>query len=255
MKGIKGKVIAIASSKGGVGKTIFATNLAGVYQHLKMKTLIIDMDLSCGGVNVMLNVDSDKTIYNLADDILNNRFKEAKNYVYHYSDYVDILSSCKDPRQGNKIDIKLIEQIISVYKNNYDVVILDTNHVPTNYTLESLDLADAILFMITDNPLDLKNSASLINILKDIKETGVYVVLNNSIKNGKEYFSKFDIKSIIQHNIDYILPSSMYVNNINKFLMDGKILVLNNNLKFNNKKDQELLIRIASDMVGETNEK
>lgn len=255
MKGIKGKVIAVASSKGGVGKTIFATNLAGVYQYLKKKTLIVDMDLSCGGVNVMLNVDSDKTIYNLADDILNNRFKEAGNYVYHYSEYIDILPSCRDPRQGNKIDIKLIEQIISVYKNNYDVVILDTNHVPTNYTLESLDLADSILFMITDNPLDLKNSASLISILKDIKETGVYVVLNNSIKTGKEYFSKFDIKSIIQHNIDYILPSSMYVNNINKFLMEGKILVLNNSLKFNNKKDQELLVRIANDMVGETNEK
>ena len=37
MKGIKGKVVAIASSKGGVGKTIFATNLAGVYHYLGKK--------------------------------------------------------------------------------------------------------------------------------------------------------------------------------------------------------------------------
>ena len=251
---IKGKVIAVASGKGGVGKTIFATNLAGVYHHLKMKVLLIDMDLSCGGVNVMLNVDSDKTIYNLADDILNNRFKEAGNYVYHYSEYVDILPSCKDPRQGSKIDLKLIEQIISVYKNNYDVVILDTNHVPTTYTLEALDLADNILFMITDNPLDLKNSASLIAILKDIKKEGVHVVLNNSIKDSKNYFSKFDIKSVIHENIDYILPSSLYINNINKYLMDGKILVLNSSLKFNNKSDKDLYIKIANDMVGDKNE-
>ena len=255
MKRIKGKVIAVASSKGGVGKTIFATNLAGVYHHLKMKTLLIDMDLSCGGVNIMLNVSSDNTIYNLADDILNNRFKEAGSYVYHYSDYIDILPSCKDPRQGNKIDLKLIEQIISVYKNSYDVVILDTNHVPTNYTLQALDIADEILFMITDNPLDLKNSASLINILDDIKESGVHIVLNNSINTYKNYFSKFDIKSIIHHNIDYILPSTMYIPNINKYLMEGKILVLNEYLRFNNKSDKELLIRIASDMVGEKNEK
>ena len=255
MKGIKGKVIAITSSKGGVGKTIFATNLAGVYHYLKLKTLIIDMDLSCGGVNVMLNTKENKTIYNLADDILNNRFKESESYVYHYSEYIDVLPSCKDPRQGNKIDLKLIEQIISVYKNNYDVVILDTNHVPTPYTLASLDLADSIIFMITDNPLDLKNSASLLNILKDIKEENVYVLLNNSIKTGKNYFSKFDIKSVIHHNIDYILPSSMYINNINKYLLEGKILVLNNNLKFNNKKDQDLLIKIATNLVGDDNEK
>ena len=251
----KGKVIAIASGKGGVGKTIFATNLAGVYHHLKKKVLLIDMDLSCGGVNVMLNVTNDKTIYNLADDILNNRFKEAGDYVCHYSEYVDILPSCKDPRQGSKIDLKLIEQIISVYKNSYDVVILDTNHVPTSYTLEALDLADNILFMITDNPLDLKNSASLISILKDIKEEGVYVVLNNSIKDGKNYFSKFDMKSVIHENIDYILPNTLHINNINKYLMEGKILVLNSNLKFNNKNDKDLYIKIANDMVGDKHEK
>ena len=253
MKGIKGKVVAVASSKGGVGKTIFATNIAGVCQHLKKKTLLIDMDLSSGGLNVMLNLTNAKTIYNLADDILNNRFKEAGDYVYHYSEFIDILPSCKDPRQGSKIDIKLIEQIITVYKNNYDVVILDTTHIPTAYTLTALDLSDEILFMITDNPLDLKNSSSMLTILKEIKEGRVKVVLNNSYRNEKTYFSKFDIRSIIKCNIDYVLPSTMFVPNINKFLMEGKILVLNDHLSFNNKNDRELLIKIAETIVGEDN--
>ncbi len=255
MKGIKGKVIVVTSGKGGVGKTIFATNLAGVYHHLKKKTLLIDMDLSSGGVNVLLNLDNAKTIYNLADDILNNRFKEANDYVYHYSDYVDILPSCKDPRQASKIDVKLIEQIITVYKNSYDVVIIDTTHIPTSYTLTSLDLADKILFLVTDNPLDLKNSSSMLTILKDIKEDNIKVILNNSYKTEKNYFSKFDIKSVIKHNIDYILPSTMYITDINKYLMDGKILVLNNHLSFKNKKDRDLLINIANKMVGDVDEK
>ena len=255
MNVLKGKVIAVASSKGGVGKTIFATNLAGVYDHLKKKTLLIDMDLSSGGVNVLLNLTNAKTIYNLADDILNNRFKEAGDYVYHYSEYIDILSSCKDPRQGSKIDIKLLEQIITVYKNNYDVVILDTTHIPTSYTLTALDLADEVLYMITDNLLDLKNSSSMLTILKEIKDNKVKVILNNSCSLEKNYFSKFDIRSIIKYNIDYVLPNTMYVPNINKFLMEGKILVLNNHLSFKNSKDRELLIKIAERIVGDDNEK
>ena len=255
MKGIKGKVIAITSGKGGVGKTIFATNLAGVYHHLKKKVLLIDMDLSSGGVNVLLNITNSKTIYNLADDILNNRFKDANDYVYHYSEYVDVLSSCKDPRQSSKIDIKLLEQIVMIYKNNYDVVILDTTHVPTSYTLTSLDLADKVLFMITDNLLDLKNSSNMISILKEIKEDNLKVILNNSCCIEKNYFSKFDVKNIIKHNIDYILPVSMYISNINKSLMEGMILVLNGNLSFKNKNDRDLLVNIAKNMVGDEHEK
>ena len=255
MKGMKGKVVAITSGKGGVGKTIFATNLLGIYHFLKKKVLLVDIDLSSGGVSVLLNIGNNKTIYNLADDILNNRYKDSREYVFHYSEYIDVLPSCKDPRQGSRIDLKIIEQIISIYKNNYDVVILDTTHIPTAYTLEALDLADSILFIITDNILDLKNSSSFLSILSSVKEENVKVVLNNSVNTNKSYFSKFDIKNIIKHNIDYILPSSMYINNINKYLVDGKVLVLNKNLSFKNKNDSDLLIKIARDMVGDNNEK
>lgn len=250
MKGIKGKVVSITSGKGGVGKTIFITNLAGVYHHLKKHVLLIDMDLSCGGIGVALNLNNSKTIYNMADDILNNRFKDTNDYVTHYSEYIDILPSCRDPRQGNRIDLKLIEQIISLYKGNYDVILIDTTHIPTSYTLETLDLADEVIFMITDNIQDLKNSSNFLTILNEVKEK-VYVLLNNSNSSEKNYFSKFDIKNIIKHNIDYVLPKSMYIHNINKYLMDGKILVLNKELTFKNKSDSELLIKIAKDMVGE----
>lgn len=251
MKDYKGKIISITSSKGGVGKTIFATNLAGVYDYLKRKVLLIDMDLSCGGISVLLNLDKTKTIYNLNDDIINNRFSEAENYVYHYSEYVDIIPSCRDPRQGNKIDSKVLEQIISVYKYYYDVLLIDTTHVPVEATLTALELSDKVLFMITDNPLDLKNSASMLAILKDYNKENVKVILNNAYRNEKKYFSKFDIKSVIKHNIDYILPESFFIPNINKYIMEGDILVLNKKLAFKNIKDKELLIKIANDMEGE----
>ncbi len=251
----KGKIITVFSGKGGIGKTIFATNLAGVYSSLKYKTLLIDFDLTSGGISVLLNLPKSKTIYNLADDILNNRFKENTEYVYHYDECVDVIPACKDPREGNRIDSKILEQILAIYKNHYDIIILDTNHIPNNASLTAIDKADTVLFMITDNPLDLKNATNLLTILKRNDEEKIKVVLNNSLNCEKNYFSQFDIKSVLGHNIDYILPASMYIKNINKFIMEGKILVLNNKLSFKSDKDRVLLLKIAKALVGDAHEK
>ena len=71
----RGKTLCIASAKGGVGKTFITTNLAGIFAQLDKKVLILDFDLSNGGIGVSLNTPFDKNIYNFIDDYNNNRFK------------------------------------------------------------------------------------------------------------------------------------------------------------------------------------
>lgn len=249
----KGMIITINSGKGGVGKTVFSTIIAGVFSYLKKKVLLIDMDLSSGGISVILDLPKGKTIYNLFDDIINNRYKDEDGYVYKYDDYISVLPACKDPREASKIDSKVLEQIINIYKNHYDYIIIDTTHIPGKDTLVALDIADVILYLIGDNPQDIKNTANLLSILKDSNKNNIKVILNNSYKEEKNYFSKYDIKSVIEHNIDYILPSSLYIKNINRFLMEGKILILNNKLSFKNDKDRELLLKLVKD-IGDINE-
>ena len=254
MNKYKGKILCVASSKGGVGKSIFATILAGVYSYLNKKVLLIDMDLSSGGISVLLNLDKGKTIYNLSDDILNNRFKEHEIYVKHYNEYIDVLPTCKDPREGNKIDSKILEQIITIYQSHYDVIILDTTHTPTNATLLSLDIADKILLMVSDNPVDLKNTHNLLTVLKNVSKNNIKIILNNAFRNEKNYFKRFDIKNYINHNIDYILPVSMFIKDINNYLMEGEILVLNSKLSFKIDKDRDLLVKMAKDFIGDMDE-
>ena len=108
----RAKIISVTSSKGGIGKTIFITNLAGIYQMLGKKVLLIDLDLFNGTISTLLNIHNDKTIYNFLDDLTFNRFNDVSNYLYKYSDNIDVITSCKDSRQGNKISPKLIEKVI-----------------------------------------------------------------------------------------------------------------------------------------------
>lgn len=250
MKVKKGKVITVTSSKGGIGKTVFTLNLAGIYHQLGLKTLIIDLDLSAGGIAVSVNLDEGKTIYNLVDDILNNHYQEAYDYLSKYNDNIYILPSCKDPRQGSKIENRFIEQIINIYKSRFDVVLIDTSHVLVDSNIVAMDASDIILYMISNDPIDLANTKSMMAIFNDVEKDNVKVVLNNSFSKDKLYFSMFDIKNIIKHNVDYTLNKSMYINDIDRYIMEGKILTLNKNLSFNDVNDYNRMVMIAKDLVG-----
>lgn len=58
------KVASVFSGKGGVGKTTFILNLAGVLSNMHKKVLIVDADLYSGGIAVALNKKVPKTEVN-----------------------------------------------------------------------------------------------------------------------------------------------------------------------------------------------
>ncbi len=247
----KGTAICITSAKGGVGKTITTLNLAGLYENLEKKVLIIDFDLASGGISAALNIDVNKSIYNFVDDYNNNRYKEFKNYISKYDEYIDVLASPKDPRQASKIDAKYVELIIDKAVYNYDIVLIDTSHILNEINISTMDLVDKLVFLITNDPLDLKNMRSLLTILKDINYGNFKVVLNESVAPFKKYFSLYDIKNIINANIDYVISKDFYIKNIDSIVMSGKIITLDEKMPVLFSKDYTTLMRLISDMYNE----
>lgn len=246
----KGKSVCVFSAKGGVGKTILTLNLAGICEKLKRKTLIIDLDLTGGGLSVALNRFNQRTIYHLIDDLSNNRRKDYLEYVTKYDDYIDLLASPKDPRQGNKINSYFIENIIEQASYLYDVVLIDMSHVLNDVNLVTLDKVDNILFLMTNDPLELKNMKSVISIFRDLDIEKHKVILNNSRDVNKNYFSLFDIKNIIKTNIDYTLSPKFYIKNIDSYIMNGQIVTLHPRCSSIFAKDYLTLSTIMIDILG-----
>lgn len=247
----KGKSLCLFSAKGGVGKTITAINLAGVFEQIGKKVLIMDLDLSSGGIPVSLNRPSIKTIYHFADDYNNNRYREFKEYVTKYDDFIDILASPKDPRQASKIDSKYIEIALDKAVYNYDIVLIDTSHILNEQNLVMLDSIDSILFVMTNDPLDVKNMKSLISIFKDLDKRNYKILLNNSRDPFKKYFSMFELRNILKTNIDYTLSSEFYLKNIDDYVMNGEIITLQPKMASTFAKDYSVLMTIAADITKE----
>jgi len=250
----KGKSICLFSAKGGVGKTTTALNLAGIYQSIEKKVLIIDLDLFNGGVSVALNLPSSKTIYNLFEDLNSNNYTTYKDYVASYSDYIDVLAAPRDPREVNKIDSRYIGLILEHAMHLYDIVIIDTTHVLDEVNIIALDKADQILFVVVNDPLNLKNMKTVISIFSDLEINNYKVLLNNSRDPYKNYFSLYDIKNILKVNVDYTLNSEFFIKNIDNYVMNGKIITLEPKMATVFAKDYGVLMRIALDFCEKTKE-
>jgi len=248
----RGKSLCLFSAKGGVGKTVNAINLAGIFEQLEKRVLLLDFDMTSGGIAVSLNKAFEKTIYNFVDDYNNNRYKDFKNYVTKYDDYIDVLASPRDPRQAAKIDSSYVEIILDKAVHNYDVVLIDTNHNLNEFNISILDRADEILFFVTNDPMDLKNMKSLLSIFKDIELNNYKVLLNNSRDPFKSYFSLYDIKNLLKTNIDYSLSSSLFIKNIDSYIMDGKIITLDPKMPNVFNKDYAVFMTIATDLFEES---
>lgn len=245
------KTVMISSTKGGVGKTIFSINLAGVFSTLEQKVLLIDMDLTSGSLALYLNKPYDKSIYDVVEDLKNNMFDKFDNYTLKYNDYIDCLACPKDPRDASKIDIGYLNVLLNQASFIYDTIIIDTNHDINPVNLFLMDKVDQILFLITNDPLNLKSMKSLLSILNNMDIKNYKVLLNNSVNPYKDYFSLYDIKSVIKANIDYTLSQSFFIDNIDKTIMAGKIITLDGNVARVFNKDYSTLMLIAADINGE----
>jgi len=91
---------------------------------------------------------------------------------------------------------------------------------------------------------------NLISIFKDLGIDKYKVLLNNSIKIDRSYYSLYDIKNIIKTNIDYELNN--YINDIDKIILDGNIITLDKKYKSNG--DYKVLESIILDIIGDKDE-
>lgn len=248
----KAKMFTITSTKGGVGKTTTVLNLAGVYEKMGKKVLIIDLDFYAGDIAASLNIKLKKDIYLLYEDITNNKFTTIEDYVLVYDDAISVLAAPKDPRFGRKIGSKVLNLILYKAGFKYDVILMDTNHIMTDINLFAFDYSDSILYIMNNDLMNLKGMKSVVSIMNDMENKNYRIVLNKSIIKDRDYFNKSDIRNIINKNINYIIPDSFHIKNIDKYTLSGKILTLDKSIVKKYKRANKIFELIAKDLLTES---
>jgi len=248
----KAKVITVTSVKGGVGKTTTVLNLAGIYSRMNKKILVVDLDFYSGDISASLNINYRNDIYNLYEDINNNKFNVFEEYVVSFNQNISILPAPKDPRFARKITSKVLDVILYKASLKYDLILIDTNHILTDINLFAFDYSDKIVYIINNDSMNLKNMKTMVSILNDMEKQNYLIVLNESNYKGKNYYNKYDIKNIINKNVNYIIPNNFYIKNIDKYIINGEILTLNNRIYKQYKKAMKIYELLSAELLKES---
>lgn len=224
----KSFILSVTSVKGGVGKTVNVLNLARSYSFLNKKVLIIDLDLYSGDIAAILNIDNSKDIYNLFEDLTNNSFKNINDYIVKYDENIDVLCSPKDPRFANKVNSNVVNLILSKATPLYDVIIIDTNHFLNAINLIAFDKSDMILYILNNNLMNLKSMKSMVSIFNSMGKKNFQILLYEAREKNKGYASISDIRNVIRHDINYLIPDGFYIKNIDKYIMNDQLFTLKN---------------------------
>ena len=242
----RGKIVCFYGGKGGVGKTTTLLSLAGTLSKLNKKVLIVDLDLTNGAIAISLNREANKTIFNFVEDYINNKYNDLDKYITKYDENISFVASPKDPRYASRIDVKYIDILLEKSVYNHDVVLIDTPSILNEISVYSLDKSDVVYLLTTNDCVSLKNIKNLVNLFIENNLDKYKIILTNRIIPNTDYFSNYDIKNIIGHNVDYVISSSFHVNNLDELVVNGEIITY----KYSKFKDEKIFKLIANEIIG-----
>ncbi|HHX22952.1 MAG: AAA family ATPase [Tepidanaerobacteraceae bacterium] len=163
----KGKIITFFCTKGGVGKTTLACNMAvALSQDYKKKVALVDLDLTAGDVTVMLNINAKNTIADMVQEQENLDSQLVEGFLIPHLSGARILAAPSSPEQAELVKPGHIEQLLRILKGNYDYVIVDTAPVYNDNSLSVLDSSDKILLLSNQDLTTLKHVKKAKEILE-----------------------------------------------------------------------------------------
>ena len=182
----RGQVVAVHGSKGGVGATTVATNLAvAVRLASRARVALVDANLYSGDVAACLHLMSRTSLADLTPHLkeLDQEFLERAS-VRHGSGLHAFLAP-DDFVRAQLISGEQVARILKVMREHYDYIVVDTCSLPDPVTSAALDEADRIVLVLTPEVPAMKNAARFLQLSGEFGNQGkILLALNRADSKG-----------------------------------------------------------------------
>ena len=186
--------IVIASGKGGVGKSSAAVGIGHALKKLDKKVLLVDCDLSLGGLDIMLDVAKD-IVFNWGD-VLAGRC-ETENAIID----ADGISFLAVPDvDENEISADAFNSLFAQLDSDFDYIIFDSPAgIAEGFTL-CAGAADRAIIVATPDNVCVRSGARAADRLRATGIEDIRLIIN-----------RFEVKPVRKHrllNIDECIDAA-----------------------------------------------
>lgn len=206
-----GRVHTVFSTKGGVGKSLMAANVAVTLSEQGSSVCIVDLDVNNGDIAIMLQLTPMRTLNDLSAFRGDIDVDAIETMVTPYSKTLGIVAApvhLDSPDQATAEDVgRLLDVLVRVY----DHVVVDTSGVFDDFALCALDRTDTLVLVGTlDIPAlkGLKLAAQTLDLLNFPREKWKFVLNRADAKVG---LSPEEFESTLGLKADCTLSSSREV--------------------------------------------
>jgi pilus assembly protein CpaE len=163
----QGKLITMYSSKGGVGTTTLAVNLAIALHNDDTRVVLVDGNLQFGDVAVFVNEQGKNTLMEIAprvDELDAEIVQEIM--IKHEASGIHILAAPPRPEQAENISPEQFAKVLSFLRRLYAYIVIDTTPTLSDITLTAIDNSDVIVLVTTQEIPAIKNARLFLDLLQ-----------------------------------------------------------------------------------------
>jgi len=185
------KVIAVASGKGGVGKTNVSVNLSMALSQSGKDVLLLDADLGLANVDVLLGLRPRHTL----SDVINGA-RTLEEVIVNGPESLRIIpasSGIQNMAELNTMEHAGIIRAFSELSNSLDVLVIDTAAGISDSVITFTRAAQEVIVVVCDEPTSITDAYALIKVLNKDHGTCRFRVICNMVQGlqeGRELFKK-----------------------------------------------------------------